>query len=383
MRHAASLFLPLLLSLAACSPSQAAELTPSSLARALETAKPGAVLTLTPGQYGALKLDDREGLTLRGGRDVVFASIQINRGKKLRLEGFTVKAIPDATWSAGTQAVRIAKSDDVTLSGLLIEGGLATTGIPQDAPEGTPNKGNMVIGLPAGKGVGVDNSNNVTIEKSEIRSFFHGINVGHVRGLKILDNDIHDLRTTPIRGGDMSDTLIARNHAYRSIPWRLGGRGDHGDFIHIWTMPRSQTGPTAGIRIVDNLWEQRDGAAPLGIYLDDNNNNLGFVDTEITGNVIINSDGQGIRLERVSGVVKDNVLLWGGVGNLKQHPRIGLHSGSSNLVITGNRANAVALPRDEVLVGITNKNNKIRPTERGEPEAAVKAWLARFRPAQR
>lgn len=382
MRPVLSLLLPLMIGIAACSPGQAA-LTPDTLPRALTEAKPGSTLELSPGFYGELVLNRREGLTIKGGRDVVFSGVRMVQAKRIRLDGFTIRMEPNAQTTATSQAIRIVEADKVTLSGLLIEGGPAVNGIARTALVGTPNPTGTVLGLPAGRAMNITRSSDITVEKCEIRQFHKGVTFGHVRGFTVTDNDIHDLRTSPISGGGVSNVLIARNHGWRSTPWQLGGKGDHGDFIHIWTAAKGQEGPSTDIKILDNLWEQRDGAAMLGIYLDDDRNALGFTNVEVARNVLIVSEGQGLRLERVSGVVRDNVLLWnGGDGDHRKHPQIVLGNGNSNLQITGNRARAVGFRKGTELPGVVERGNRLGTTRGGEAEAAVKAWLAKFRPGR-
>jgi hypothetical protein len=103
--------------------------------------------------------------------------------------------------------------------------------------------------------------------------------------------------------------LIERNYLHDSNPVRLGGTGDHADFIHFWTQPTTTTAPTSNLVIRGNLMDQNNGAAIMGVYLDDNRNGIGFQEVTIEANVIITGNGQGIRLENAQGRVVDNVLL--------------------------------------------------------------------------
>jgi hypothetical protein len=354
--------------------------TPASLPAVIARSEGSQTIRLAPGNYGTLSIARRQGVRVIGPRSAVFNSVAIVRSADVAISGVTVRLAPDARTTHNTQAIRVVESSRVTLSDLLVESGPAVNGVPFDAEKLDQTRN--VVGLPTGKGINIYKSSQVLVRKSELRRLHKGITFNEVRGLRIEDIDIHSLRTTPISGAHVNDVEIARIHAWNSAPWRLGGSGDHGDFIHIWTQP-GQGGPSRDIRIRDNLWEQRSGAALLGIYLDDNTNRLGFEGVDIRGNVIVNSDGQGMRLERVSGAVLNNVLLWGGKGDWRKHPRIGAHAGSRQLRISGNRAAALDLKNVAQEPGIVAAGNDLRPTSAGEADRAVRNWLARFRPAPR
>lgn len=215
------------------------------------------------------------------------------------------------------------------------------------------------------------------MEGCDLGESHKGIVLNNSSALRLLRNDIHDTRTGQISGAGVSDVVIEANRLYNSRPWNFGGRGDHGDFIHLWTEPKYQSEPSTEIVIRDNLIDQADGFPILGIYLDDNGNGLGFKNVDISQNVILNGNGQGVRLERTQGAVMNNwaVQTSGGPGDA---PSIRLWDGC-DVTMAGNvmadiygaikaagamAANTVELPAVD-LAGAAQQR-------------AV--WLAQFRP---
>lgn len=298
----------------------------------LAALKPGDTMKLAAGDYGRLvlaNLDFGAGATIQGGS---FSGIALSRVSGLNIDGATVNLKPTTTSDNNSQAIRIWSSDHVAITNSKVTGGLAINGVAQSA-KSLDASGN-VLGLPAGKGINVESSRNVLIENNDISLFHKGVTFSDVTNLTITGNDIHELRTTPISGAAVAGLVITANHSWDSRPWNFGGNGDHGDRIHIWT----DTTATTGVVIADNLLEQGNGQAMLGIYLDDNGRGLGFPDAVITGNTLIDGQGQGILLENVSGTVTGNTLIWSGTGTAQNNtPRIQVTAKSHDIVFADNR----------------------------------------------
>ena len=109
-----------------------------------------------------------------------------------------------------------------------IEGGPAVNGVPQDA-DALDSTGN-VIGLPTGRAFDISDTQNVEISNTEISEFSNGILMSSVDGALISNNEIHHLRTTPLKGADLDNITVDGNNFHTFTPWNLGGAGDHGDF---------------------------------------------------------------------------------------------------------------------------------------------------------
>lgn len=310
--------------------------TPAALPAALKAAQSGDTLTLS-GAFPTLSITRRSfapPLTL----DLSGASVgylYVSQVQGVVLDRLRLVSPPLAT--SNGQAVRIIDSADVTIRSAVVVGAVATNGVAQDAlnPDATGN----VLGLPAGKGVNIERSQRVTVTGSDISLFAKAITFSEVDQLRVVDNDLHDLRTTPISGVPGDGVTITGNRTWGQRPWRFGADmsdggadGDHGDALHLWTGSK----PVVGLTVTGNSFE----AGPmLGIYLDDNGKGLGFVGVTIERNRIVGGHGEGILLERASGSVAGNHLEWNGAGKqLNNAPRIIATAGSRDLTITGNRA---------------------------------------------
>ena len=132
-------------------------------------------------------------------------------------------------------AVEIFYSENVSVTNSRLVGGPSVNGIPQDAEPGTPNPTGSIIGLPTARAMTVRESDGVVIENTEITEFRSGIVGISAHDLKILSSELHDLRTTALAGKRFPGSGDGRKpHPYLQ-PWKLGGVGDHADFIHPWT----------------------------------------------------------------------------------------------------------------------------------------------------
>lgn len=281
--------------------------TPATLATQL--AKPPAddVLQLAPGLYGDVTVR-RGHVTLQGPPEAVFRSVTV-LGPATTLDGFSDVLTPDAGTASSTGAIRVVSASGVTIRNLHIRCGLATFGVSPDSDPALPRLGDNVLGLPTGRGISLDRADGASVTGVEISQCHRGIVVANSAKATISGNHIHDLRNTFIDGGNDPGLTIAGNWLEASRPWKLGGHGDHGDYIHIWTQPANQNTPTDGVTITNNTMLQGAGAGIMGIYLDDNHNGLGFTHATIAGNMLYGANGQGLLLERTQGAVNDNVLL--------------------------------------------------------------------------
>lgn len=281
---------------------------------ALKAARSGDTITVPPGEYGAVTLSKAKGLTLKG-EGATLASLTLSACEGVTVEGVNVRLQPNEATVSSTSAVRVVKSRAITLKGLTVRCGLAIVGLPQDASPNVPRApyGDSIIGLPIGRGLTLDGCDDVTVEGCDFGASHKGIVLNNSRGLRLIRNNVHDTRTGQISGAGVSDVLIEGNRLSASRPWSYGAKGDHGDFIHLWTDPKYQPGPSEGVTIRGNLLDQADGAPIMGIYLDDNGNNLGFVGARVMNNLIIGGHDQGIRLERTRGVVSGNCSTTSGL----------------------------------------------------------------------
>ena len=206
--------------------------TAAGLMSALATATGGETIQLAAGNYGGVYLSQynfAQKVNIVGG---TFSSIQVVSSNGLSFEGTTVNFVPDATSTSNSQGVRVYLSQNINFNNATLVGGLSVNGVDPSAPYGD-STGN-VLGYPVGKGINFDNSSNCSITNSDISMFAKGVTITGGSNFLVDNNDIHDLRTTPISGSVTSNLTISNNHTWDSHPWNFGAQ-DHGDRIHIWT----------------------------------------------------------------------------------------------------------------------------------------------------
>lgn len=330
------------------------------LTAALVSAKGGDIIKLGAGDYGDFTIKGKIFATdvtitsLSTTNPAEFHSLSVTGSQGINFVNINVDFQPTATTMNFSSAVKITGSTDISFIGGEIKGGPSVNGVAQTATE--LDKTGNVIGLPTGRGVTIENSKQITIENVEIYDVHRGLVMSKSTDLVIKNNNIHDVRTSPIVGGGLSRVTIEGNHVHDATPFRWGSV-DHADFIHLWTDPDSQSGASTDIRIVNNVIEQGDGEAILGIYLDDNQNKLGFSNVTISNNLIMNGNGQGIRLENVfNSKITDNTLLQTS-GTFKDAPGIKITFGSHDLQVSGNFASYIT--PDAGAVGVNLSGNAI------------------------
>ena len=360
-------------------PVSAQPMTPAALQSALKAAKNGTVIDLGDAQMGAVTLSRLAfdpPVVIKGGH---FKQLTISGVSGLTLDGFALTVPPVSGLTTNSQAIRVWQSSGITLQQCRLVGALAPDGIEQDTPPIPAPPTRTVKGLPIGKGIAADQSSNLRIDGCDISQFYLGVSIANTKGVAIVGNDIHDTRTSFINGGGSTDIVVERNRGWNMTPWAFGGSGDHGDDTHFWTQP----GMTERVRITvrDNLFTHFEGTAPLGIYLDDNTNLIGF-DADVSGNVIVSGHAGGIRLENVRGTVDNNTLIWSGRGReYNDTPRVLLTTQSGPTVISNNRSMVqfYKMSDAEIAANVLTANTLTTPAD---ADQAIADWTAKFRPGQ-
>ncbi len=314
--------------------------TIQELSTALKQAKGGDEIKLAAGHYGDLSVRNTSfssAVTITAA-DVenppVFNTIGLWKVDKLTFDGIFLDFVPTATTLEWSTAFKASHSSDISVINSTLTGGPAVAGIDPDLPAGSQGASG-IKGLPIGAAMGFLWSTNITVENNTISEFSAGVRFNSVDGIVFNGNEIHDVRKVPVGGADVDNVVMEGNYFHDLVPWKLGGLGDHSDFVHFWTTP-TQTEPSSNMVFKDNLFVQGDGAAPLGIYLDNNNNTTGFENIVVQGNVIHNGSAGGLRMEDVNGLqILDNTFLQSS-GGPKNAPNILLDEGTKNVLIDGN-----------------------------------------------
>lgn len=337
---------PLLL-VAACGPATASPsgpVKPADLAQALAGAKCGKTISLAEGEFGDVSVEGggcTSPLVLTSAdpaKPAVLRTLRIG-GAGVTVKDLRVAYTPDARSASFSCVVAIDGARDVTLSGLKIIGGGAVTGVPETATQGD-NTGN-VVGLPTGRGICIQGSQDVTVSDSEVARFHRGILVNKSTKVTLRKNDIHDMRTTAIVGAQVSDLTIDGNWLHDAHPWRWGQTpvGDHADFLALWSN-KGQPEPNARVVVTGNKFEQADGKSILGMWFQ-GSDSAPFTDAVISNNTFLLANLQGIALWNTKGVtIEGNTMLRTGA-EPKQAPGILLRDGVTGAMMTGNRLNLI------------------------------------------
>ncbi|MEO0369817.1 MAG: LamG-like jellyroll fold domain-containing protein [Pseudomonadota bacterium] len=306
--------------------------TAAGLSAALDNASAGDRIELEAGNYGELFLRSKvfggEGVTIVSAdpnNRAVFDKIHLVRSSDIHFDQIEVDFDPVGNTSY-TSGFRATDGANISVTNSVLHGG----------PD--PSLDPKYADAPVGVGVQIHRMENVNISGTEIFDFRIGINYARVDGMYVHDNYIHDMRTSPMTGGDVSNVEIIGNQFESSNPIDLGGTGDHGNMIHIFPMA-DPSGPQENIIIRDNFLKQGTNPSPiLGIHLDDTGGSTGqgFRNVVIENNVLHNGDAQGIRAENVDGLSILNNSFVQSSGGEGQAPGIVLTRDTDNVTIDGN-----------------------------------------------
>jgi hypothetical protein len=330
---------------------------------ALKMAGAGDTIRLAAGNYGDLQIASTNFASavniqsLDPTHPATFNTLTIQQSSGLTFQNIAVDMAATATTTTFSSAVYVQNSSAIAFSGGWFKAELSITGVAQDSPAAAADSSRNVLGLPTARAFTIDHSNGVTIDHADITQVFRGIVLVGSSNLQITNNNIHDIRTTPIAGQVSSQVTIDGNHLSNSRPWNWGTGGDHADFIHLWTDPAQQSSPTTNIVITNNLLDQSDGTSILGIYLDDNTNHIGFSNVSINNNTVMTGVSQGMRLENVSNSDVSNNLLLDAVGANRHAPGIVTDGSASTLnihdnvtALVSNNPNSSAFLHDNTIV---------------------------------
>jgi len=275
-------------------------------------------------------------------------SFYCDGGSDIIVEAATFTGTPLA--SINVQRCRVINSTRVYLRDCIVIGGLATTGIPQDQAPPLDATGN-VLGLGTGEGVSFYNCTDCGLSDSDVSLCHQGVTFSKST-LAITDNFVHDNRTSPFSGSPRSGMLFAGNRTIAGNAWQWGVKnGDHADACHFFT---DGSGDVDGMIFEYNVFEQGDGSPTLGVNHQSKTVNgvyCGYTNLQARRNTINIANGQGWRVDGVSGLIEDTVLLWpGDHADPKSEPRLDCNAPSHDLAINNTKGIVTV---DAGLVNIT------------------------------
>jgi Ca2+-binding RTX toxin-like protein len=306
----------------------------TQLTAALSAAKGGDTIRLAGGNYGDVNISGKSyasDVTIMSkdpANSATFNTLVVKNSSNIDFTGIDVNFTPTTSTLSFTSAVMVDSSKGIEFTGGEIHGGPSVNGVSALATIGDAT-GN-VLGKAVGRGMTIQNSTDVRVEKVDIAMFDRGVVLANNNGVVITHNEIHDLRRSGIVG--MSDNLtIQENHLSSSQPWRWGlTNGDHADFIALWT----DKSAVSNIIIRNNIMEQGDGAPILGMWVG-GSAAAPFKNVVVDGNAILGTDHQGIMLTWVlGGALTDNTLVKTAGGS--EAPGILIREGSTGIETHGN-----------------------------------------------
>jgi hypothetical protein len=314
----------------------------TQLNAALSSVQAGDTITLAAGNYGDLGIKGKlfAGDVTINSQDAsnpaVFHSLNIAGSSHVHVDDVTVNFTASSTTYAFSPAVKIDSSSAISLTHSTVLGGTAVNGVSPDATylDSTQN----VLGMPTGYGVNITHSTGVTIDGGSISHVNEAVVLGSSDHVTISNNDIHDMRKSGIVGSGLNQVTIDHNHIHDSNPWHWGS-GDHADFLALWT-DSTQTAPSTGVAITNNLMEQGNGAPVLGMWLQ--GGAVTFTNATISNNAFLDGNNQGITLSGVSNSSVDHNVLMQTSGDAKAAPSILLAGGTQDVAVTGNLTAAIA-----------------------------------------
>lgn len=320
--------------------------TTVTLQTVLKAAQPGDTLALAPGAYGDVYLTRIASPAIAitsadPAHPASFRSLHIMGASGLHLDHIAVAFTPDAKTTSATPGLIISGASDISLTASKVIGGPSVNGVAASALVGDST--GDVIGFPAGYGVDVVQSQNISITGNEV-AFFHRLVIfNNVSNATVSGNNLHDRRTTAISGAQVSDLTVDGNLISGATPWRWGDTpvGDHADCMAFWSNP-TQTTPNARVKITNNKMLQTAGATIEGMWFQGGASSP-FTDFEISGNVIVVPNLQGIVLSgSQGGLVANNTLIQANISGVdpKQRPTILLRAATTGVTVLNNQFSA-------------------------------------------
>ncbi|GHA47710.1 hypothetical protein GCM10008927_10790 [Amylibacter ulvae] len=316
----------------------------SQLNAALSSANSGDTIVLAAGNYGNVNINSKDfgsGVTITSASNnnpANFSGLTINNVDGLTLDNVLL----DYTYSNGhqlhQQPFRITNSSNVEIVNSEISG---------DTAPGS--------GVGTAYGLVVNDSDNVTVENTEIHTFFRGAVFERVDNLNVIENDVHSIRSDGMDYAQVTNVLIEGNYFHDFDAEQ--NTADHRDMIQFWTTNTSA--PSANVTIRGNNFDIGDGSWTESIFIHNErvtNEGAGqsmyYQNFLIENNTIYNAHYHGITVGATDGLtIRNNTVLQAvgdpnATGNPGRDPgvtvpHIHLIDRPQNVTITGNVTNGI------------------------------------------
>lgn len=316
----------------------------SELMQTLLSANGGEVISLRPGDYGNLTLQDVQFnshvaiVSEQQDSNSVFTSMKLINVENLVFDGvtFDYSAAPDAY--AFHRPFTIDKSSNIEIHNSKFDGDIARSSDPSQD------------GFATGTGLVVRDSDSVTVSANEFSEWYRGAFFKNSTNIEIEHNEVHSIRSDGFNFSNIDQAKIHDNyfHDFRTAQ----STDDHADMLQFWTV--GTTSPSTNIHIKGNVFDIGGGDLTQTILIGNEAVRAGagsewqhsnFV---IEDNLIHNAQKHGISVYSIAGVtIANNVLVSSLSTTEKSHiPQIWISPDSSGVSITGNTTHNIVAPHD-------------------------------------
>lgn len=213
-------------------------------------------------------------------------------------------------------------------------------------------------------GFRVSRSENIKIVDSEFHDLHIAVGHGDSKGVTVSGNDFHHIGMDGVRGGGSSNVLISGNHFWAFTHQE----GDHADAIQFY--PGSLNKVATNIVVTGNVIDSSQGDVTQGIFMR-NDETAVFEKVQISDNLVIAGNHNGIYVERVNGLNITNNEVISKAGHDSWVRVIDAVDG----VISGNAAAVFMLGKAGDVVESGNTINSILT---GDAASLVNAWLEKL-----
>lgn len=290
----------------------------SQLQAAFASAKDGDRIELAAGNYGSVTLSGRNfasGVTVTSAdpaNQAVLEDLKINKVTGLTLSDVTVDGTALGPNGNLVNRVFVSNSQNLTFSGLTIEGHIPTAAEGVDPDAASTTRMQAIAGYGYDLGLRFLDCSNITVSQSDFADLRSAVALTRVTNITLTGLDIHDVR----EGVNMSDVrgvTIEQSQFHDFEPWQssTGLIGDHPDMIQFWGTNASYGVHDLTIR--NNMFVQTEDNLPTQtIFGSVLNSGAGVTATNfiIEDNVIVNGHVNAIALYGVDGVlIDDNLIL--------------------------------------------------------------------------
>ena len=347
------------------------------LMSALANANGGEVILLQPGNYGDLMLHASRQPFLKFSAPVTLRSADLKRmatftsAKLVGVENLTFEFIKFdyIAKSAADDRLRpfdiVGGSRNIVIANSIFDGDLAS------------NRGDAIDGYGTGFGLTATNATNITVMQNTFYNWARAGIFGSVDNLKIIGNEIFQIRSDGLNFANVNNVMIEKNHIhdFATAP----SSNDHPDMIQIWT--NGTTKPSTDIVIRGNILNSGRGGWTQSIFMRNElvdtkraGDEMFYRNITIENNVIYNAHAHGITVGETRGLtIKNNTILRNlaaGDGRLVHVPHIHLRAGSTDVTVANNIVTMVgSLARSlPSLANVAVTNNLVVQRDRaGEP----------------